>query len=75
MLYRVEGVLDAVVNEANGKITAEIYADRTVLPDQAAVWAEIDRVNRALAPHEQIGALVLRDTPFEKTVTRKIKRR
>ena len=75
MLYRVEGVLDAVVNEANGKITAEIYADRTVLPDQAAVWAEIDRVNRALAPHEQIGALVLRDTPFEKTVTRKNKRR
>lgn len=34
----------------------------------------IDRVNLALAPHEQIGKLVLRVEPFEKTTTQKIKR-
>ena len=73
-LYRIDGVLDAVVYDANGKITAEVYADDKALPDRDAVWAEIDRVNRTLAPHEQIGALVLRTEPFEKTVTQKIKR-
>lgn len=73
-LYRIDGILDAVVYDENGKITAEVYADAAVLPDRDAVWAEIDRVNRSLAPHEQIGALKLRDTPFEKTVTQKIKR-
>ena len=73
-LYRVEGVVDAVVYEANGKITAEVYADAAVLPDRNAVWQKIDRVNSTLAQHEQIGALVLRDAPFEKTVTQKIKR-
>lgn len=73
-LYRIDGVIDAVVREENGKITAEIYADPAMLPDRAAVWKAIDRVNRHLAPHEQIGALTMRGTPFEKTVTQKIKR-
>ena len=73
-LYRIDGVLDAVVYEADGKITAELYPDTAVLPDRAAVWTQIDRVNRTLAAHEQIGALKLRDTPFDKTVTQKIKR-
>lgn len=73
-LYRIDGVLDAVVYEQNGKITAEVYADGDVFPNRDALWAEIDRMNRTLAAHEQIGALVLRDAPFEKTVTQKIKR-
>ena len=73
-LYRIEGVLDAVVYEQNGKITAEVYADGDVFPSRDALWTEIDRMNLSLAAHEQIGALVLRDRPFEKTVTQKIKR-
>ena len=74
-LYRLEGVIDAVVYELDGRITAEIYAEPKVLPDEAAVWREIDRINRTLAPHEQIGKLILRAEPFEKTATQKIKRR
>ena len=73
-LYRIDGVLDAVVYEKNGRITAEVYADGAVFPNRDALWAEIDRMNLTLAAHEQIGALVLRDAPFEKTVTQKIKR-
>ena len=73
-LYRVEGITDAVVYEKNGKITAEVYPDTDILPDRDAVWREIDRVNRTLKPHEQIGALTLRSEPFEKTATQKIKR-
>ena len=74
-LYRVEGVEDAVVYEKNGKITAEVYPDAQLLPDRAAVWREVDRVNLTLKPHEQIGALILRSEPFEKTATQKIKRK
>ena len=73
-IYYVDGVTDAVVYEKNGKITAEIYPDVSILPDREAVWREIDRVNRTLKPHEQIGALTLRSEPFEKTATQKIKR-
>lgn len=73
-LYRVEGVEDALIYEEKGKITAEVYADRSLLPDREAVWREIDRINQTLAPHEHIGELVLRSEPFEKTATQKIKR-
>ena len=73
-LYRVEGVQDALVYEKDGKITAEVYADRAILPDRDAVYREIDKINKTLKPHEHIGALVLRSEPFEKTATQKIKR-
>ncbi len=73
-LYRVEGVQDALVYEKNGKITAEVYTDRAILPDRDAVYREIDKINQTLKPHEHIGALVLRSEPFEKTATQKIKR-
>lgn len=73
-LYRIEGVRDAVVYERDGKITAEIYADRSVIPDKSAAWDLIRPVNRSLAAYKQIGDIVLRDKEFEKTATRKIKR-
>lgn len=73
-LYRIEGVRDAVVYERDGKITAEIYADRSVIPDKSTAWDLIRPVNRSLAAYKQIGDIVLRDKEFEKTATRKIKR-
>ncbi len=73
-LYHAEGVLDAVVYENDGKITAEIYADRDLIPDVSVAWKVISPINRKLAPFKQIGDIVLRETEFEKTATRKIKR-
>lgn len=73
-LYRIDGVRDAVVYENEGKITAEILADPGVIPDKAAAWDLIRPVNRSLASYKQIGDIVLRETEFEKTATRKIKR-
>ena len=73
-LYQAEGILDAVVYERGGKITAELFADRTLIPDVAAAWRVVSSVNRALASYKQIGEIVLRETEFEKTATRKIKR-
>ena len=73
-LYQAEGILDAVVYEKNGKITAELFTDRTVIPDISAAWRVVSPINRRLASFKQIGEIVLRDKEFEKTATRKIKR-
>ena len=73
-LYQAEGILDAVVYEKNGKITAELFTDRALIPDLPAAWRIIGPINRSLASFKQIGEIVLRETEFEKTATRKIKR-
>ena len=73
-LYQAEGILDAVVYEKNGKITAELFADRSLIPDLSAAWRVVSPINRTLSSFKQIGEIVLRETEFEKTATRKIKR-
>lgn len=73
-LYQINGISEAIVYEKNNKITAEIYADKAVLPDERALWAAVSEVNKNLAPFKQIGDIILRDEPFEKTATQKIKR-
>ena len=73
-LYQAEGILDAVVYEKGGIITAELFADRTLIPDTAAAWRIVSPINRTLSSYKQIGEIVMRETEFEKTATRKIKR-
>ena len=73
-LYQAEGILDAVVYEKDGKITAELFVDQALIPDLSAAWRTVSPINRSLAPFKQIGEIVLRETEFEKTATRKIKR-
>ena len=73
-LYQAEGILDAVVYARDGKITAELFVDRTLIPDVPAAWRIVSPINRTLASYKQITEIVLRETEFEKTATRKIKR-
>ena len=73
-LYQAEGILDAVVYEKDGRITAELFVDRALIPGEAAAWRVVSPINRSLASFKQIGEIVLRETEFEKTATRKIKR-
>ncbi|MBO6092544.1 MAG: AMP-binding protein [Oscillospiraceae bacterium] len=73
-LYQIDGILDAVVYEKEGIIRAELYVDRNLIPDATAAWKFVTPINRSMASYKQIGEIVLRDTEFEKTVTRKIKR-
>ncbi len=72
---RKEEGSDAVV------LTAIIYPDRTKFEDGATdedilalLKAEIDKINRKLVSYKQIRKIELRDTEFEKTTTRKIRR-
>ena len=73
-LYQTEGILDAAVYEKDGRITAELFVDRTLIPDMSAAWRIVSPINRSLASFKQIGGIILRETEFEKTATRKIKR-
>jgi long-chain acyl-CoA synthetase len=73
-LYQTEGILDAAVYEKDGRITAELFVDRALIPDVPAAWRIVSPINRSLASFKQIGEIVLRETEFEKTATRKIKR-
>ncbi len=73
-LYQVEGILDAAVYEKDGRITAELFVDRTLIPDISVAWRIVSPINHSLASFKQISDIVLRETEFEKTATRKIKR-
>ena len=70
----MEGILDAVVYEKNGRITAEVWADPHLFPDRETLWRAISNVNRTVSAWQQIGEIVMRTEPFEKTATQKIKR-
>ena len=59
---------------ALAEFTAELFVDRTLIPNQSAAWRIVSPINRSLASFKQIGEIVLRETEFEKTATRKIKR-
>lgn len=71
---------EVLVREKNGVIEAQIYPDpdyvkkKRIKDVQASLQEVIDEYNKKAAPHKRIYSLVVRDTEFEKTTTRKIKR-
>ena len=62
------------------KLVLMVYPDPTITRGMGnfeilrLIQAEIDRVNKNLPPYKQIQTIRLRDTEFEKTALRKIKR-
>ena len=71
---------EVLVREKGGVIEAEIYPDQDYVKKkrikdvQAKLQEVIDEYNKTAAPQKRIYSLILRDTEFEKTTTRKIKR-
>ena len=71
---------EVLVREHNGVIEAEIYPDQDYLKKKKIknirekLQEVIDEYNRTAAPQKKIYSLIVRDTEFEKTTTRKIKR-
>ena len=71
---------EILVREKNGVIEAEIYPDQDYVKKKrikdvrAALQDMIDAYNKTAAPQKKIYSLIVRDTEFEKTTTRKIKR-
>jgi len=72
VLQRVEGVNEIVVYGEDDVICAEIY---TETPDEKdRIKKDVQELNATLPPMKQIKRISFRDTEFEKTTTKKIKR-
>ena len=72
----VENVTEVVVYQENEMIVAEVYtnAEENIEGVQAKIKADIMEVNKQLAAYKQVKKVKFRDTEFEKTTTKKIKR-
>lgn len=66
---KIANITEVVVYAENDLITAEIYAE-----DTNGIKDGIDEINKTLPAFKQIQKVVFRDTEFEKTTTKKIKR-
>ena len=71
-------VVECLVSEEDNKLVAEIYPDEEFRAAQSDIQAyfneQIDQLNDTLPPYKAIAKVVIRDTEFVKTTTKKIKR-
>lgn len=73
-------VKECICYGENGAIYAEIFPDKAyaaakqITDIEAYIPTLLGKVNRKLASHQQIRGFVLRDRPFERTASQKIKR-
>ena len=74
-LLRIEYVDEVVVYEDDNTITAEFYLNEKDHPDaRSRIDADVKKFNKTVSKSRNIGKIKLRDEPFEKTTTMKIKR-
>ncbi len=72
ILQQVEGVNEVVVFGEDDVICAEIYTETPEEKDR--IKKDVQSLNDVLPPMKQIKRVLFRDTEFEKTTTKKIKR-
>lgn len=73
-ILRIPFVKEAVVYGKNDVITAEIYLDPEYQDASLHIRDEIAVINRKLPQNRNIADIVIRDEPFPKTTTLKIRR-
>lgn len=69
LVSEIENVNEVIVYGENDVIAAEIYAE-----DRTGIEDGIDALNKTLPMYKQIQKIKFRDTEFEKTTTKKIRR-
>lgn len=78
LITRIPGVAEVLVYEEERQLVAEIFPDQEFRPScgdiEAYLNAAIAQLNDTLPPYKAIARVKLRDTEFEKTTTKKIKR-
>lgn len=72
-LMNIDGINECMVYEENHLLTAEIYSDNKI--SEANIKESIQNLNRTLPVYKQIVSIKFRQDEFEKTTTKKIKRR
>lgn len=69
-LLKIEEVIEVIVCEENGKLTAKVYSEG----DQSLIRKKINEINRNLTSYKQIENVIFQDEEFPKTSSKKIKR-
>ena len=73
-LGKIEGVLEVIVCGDGNAVMAEIYPDYTLENVESTIRECIKEMNSTQPSYKQIGKIKFRDTDFEKTTSKKIKR-
>lgn len=75
-IMRIAYVKEVLVSEKEGQICAEVFLDKEVESEaENRIHTDIMDLNRNLPNYKKIGKILIREEEFEKTTTRKIKRR
>lgn len=73
-IYGITYVKEVVVYEKDNMIAAEVYLDEEYSEAKDKINTDIQKINRELPLIKNIGKIIIRDTEFPKTTTKKIKR-
>lgn len=73
-IYTIPYVKEAIAYGSDNVIVAEVYLDEDVVDAKDRINADIQAVNQRMPQIRNIGRIVIRDTEFPKTTTKKIKR-
>ena len=74
LIYKIPSVAEVLVYGKDERIVAEIYSEPENAIDLSIINEEIQKINRSLPSYKNIDQVLMRDTPFDKTTTKKIKR-
>ncbi len=73
-IYTIPYVKECIAYGKDNVIVAEVYLDKEIADAKDRINADIQAVNQRLPQIRNIGQVVIRDTEFPKTTTKKIKR-
>ena len=73
-IYTIPYVKEAIAYGEDNVIVAEVFLDEETPDARDMIDADIQKINHNLPQVRNIGKVVIRDTEFPKTTTRKIKR-
>lgn len=73
-IYTIPYVKEVIVYGKNNMIIAEVYLDEAVADAKERIHADIQSINQQLPLTRNIGQVIIRETEFPKTTTKKIKR-
>ena len=73
-IYTIPYVKEAICYGKDNAIVAEVYLDEEVFDTKERINDDIQAVNQRLPQMRNIGRVVIRNTEFPKTTTKKIKR-
>ncbi|MBR3904833.1 MAG: AMP-binding protein [Clostridia bacterium] len=73
-VYTIPYVKECIVYGKEQLIAAEVFLDEEVPNARVSIHADIQKINQRLPRMKNIGKVIIRETEFPKTTTKKIKR-